>query len=176
MLKRSGYSERFRYEIISDAVQGLKNMQQREEEGGQPVDRPRSYDEESRRRRKREKGERWYRREPRGTEIREGVIIVPPTPEGILAKQLKRACEEELKGSKISISVQERGGRQLGQVLGTSVPGANEKRHCQRPRCFPCNSGQEGVCRRTGVGYEITCKRCGEPVSKLFGDVPASRK
>ena len=30
-------------------------MQQREEEGCQPVDRPRSYDEEGRRRRKREK-------------------------------------------------------------------------------------------------------------------------
>ena len=54
MLKRSGYSERFSHEIISDAVQGFKNMQQREEAGGQPVDRPRSYDEEGRRRRKRE--------------------------------------------------------------------------------------------------------------------------
>ena len=27
--------------------------------------------------------------------------------------------------SKISLSVQERGGKQLGQLLGTSVPGAN---------------------------------------------------
>ena len=41
MLKKLGYSERFRHEIISDAVQGFKNMQQREEAGGQPVDRPR---------------------------------------------------------------------------------------------------------------------------------------
>ena len=170
MLKRSGYSERFRHEIISDAVQGFKNMQHREEEGGRPVDRPRSYDEEGRRRRKREKRERWYRREPRGTSIREGVIIIPPTPEGILAKELRKACEEELKGTKISISVQERGGRQLGQVLGTSVPGANERKHCQRPRCFPCNSGQEGVCRRTGVGYQINCKRCEEPISKYAGE------
>ena len=63
------------------------------------MDRPRSYDEEGRRRRKREKRERWYRREPRGTSIREGVIIVPPTPEGILAKELRKACEEELKGT-----------------------------------------------------------------------------
>ena len=145
-------------------------MKQREEGGGQPVDRPRSYDEEGRRRRKREKRERWYRREPRGTNIREGVIIVPPTPEGILAKELRKACEEELKGTKISIRVQERGGRQLGQVLGTSVPGAIERKHCQRPRCFPCNSGQEGVCRRTGVGYQITCKRCEEQISKYAGE------
>ena len=170
MLRRSGYSERFRHEIISDAVQGFKNMQQREQQGGRPVDRPRNYDEEGRRIRKQEKRERWYRREPRGTSIREGVIIVPPTPGGLLAKELKRACEEELKGSKISMSVQERGGRQLGQVLGVSVPGANERKHCERPTCFPCNTGQVGVCRRTGVGYEITCSKCEQNVSKYSGE------
>ena len=171
MLRRSGYSERFRHEIISDAVQGFKNMQNREEEGGRPVDRPRSYDEEGRRRKKLEKIGRWYRREPRGTSIREGVIIVPPTPDGALAMAMKRACEEELRGSKISVSVQERGGRQLGQVLGTSVPGANQRKHCQRIMCFPCNTGQEGVCRRTGVGYEISCIICEQTIcSKYAGE------
>ena len=168
MLKRSGYSERFRHEIISDAVQGFKNMQKREEEGGQPVDRPRNYDEVGRRRRKLEKGGRWYRREPRGTDIREGVIIVPPTPDGALAVALKRACEEELRGSKISLKVQERGGKQLGQVLGTSVPGANERKHCQRQLCFPCNTGSEGVCRRTGVGYEISCIICEQTIASKY--------
>ena len=168
MLKRSGYSERFRHEIISDAVQGFKNMQKREEEGGRPVDRLRSYDEAGRRRRKLEKGGRWYRREPRGTTIREGVIIVPPTIGGALALALKRACEEELRGSKISLRVQERGGKQLGEVLGTSVPGANERKHCQRPTCFPCNTGQEGVCRRTGVGYEISCIKCEQTIASKY--------
>ena len=171
MLRRSGYSQKFRHEIISDAVQGFENMQRREQEGGQPVDRPRSYDEEGRRRRKEEKRGRWYRKEPRGTNIREGALIIPPTPDGELAKALKRACEEELKGSKINLSVQERGGRQLGQVLGTSVPGASKRKHCQRPRCFPCNTGQEGVCRRTGVGYEISCSICEQTIcSKYAGE------
>ena len=170
MLRRSGYTERFRHEIISDAVQGYKNMQRRELEGGRPVDRPRNYDVEGRRRRKQEKRERWYRKEPRGTNVREGVIIVPPTPDGVLAKELKRVCDEELKGSKISMSVQERGGRQLGQVLGTSVPGASERKHCQRQMCFPCNTGQVGVCRRTGVGYEIACTKCDQDVSKYAGE------
>ena len=168
MLKRSGYSQKFRHEIISDAVQGFENMQRREQEGGQPVDRPRSYDEEGRRRRKEGKRGRWYRKEPRGTSIREGALIIPPTPDGELAKALKRACEDELKGSKISLSVQERGGRQLGQVLGNSVPGASRRKHCQRPRCFPCNTGQEGVCRRTGVGYEISCNICEQTISSKY--------
>ena len=32
--------------------------------------------------------------------------------------------------------------------------------HCQREQCFPCNTGMEGVCRRTGVGYQLDCVIC----------------
>ena len=71
----------------------------------------------------------------------------------------------------MALNVQERGGRQLGQVLGITVPGASTRKHCLRPRCFPCNSGQEGVCRRTGVGYEISCKICEQTIpSKYSGE------
>ena len=66
------------------------------------------------------------RKEKRGTNIREGVIIVPPTPESSLAKALKKVCDEELRGS------------------------------------------QEGICRRTGVGYKITCNLCEETVSAEY--------
>ena len=97
-------------------------MIKREEGGGQPVDRPREFEEGERRSRKVEKVGRWFRKEQRGTSIREGVIIIPPTPEGVLAKALKRVCEEELKDAKIKLNIQERGGKQLGQILGTAVP------------------------------------------------------
>ena len=123
------------------------------------------FDEAGRRKRKEEKPGRWFRKEKRGTNIREGVIIVPPTPESSLAKALKKVCDEELRGSKISLSVQERGGKQLGQLLGTSVPGASSKKNCGRQMCFPCNTGQEGICRKTGVGYKITCNLCEETVN-----------
>ena len=56
MLKRSGYSEKFRYEVISDALRGHQKMRQREIDGGQPVDRPREYEEVARRRKKDEVG------------------------------------------------------------------------------------------------------------------------
>jgi hypothetical protein len=93
--------------------------------------------------------------------VREGIIIVPPTPDSILAKELKRKCQKELEGTGISVTIQERGGSQLGRVLGTTVPGASRREHCGRPKCFSCNTGQEGVCRRTGLGYEISCNLCG---------------
>ena len=34
--------------------------------------------------------------------------------------------------------------------------------NCQRFNCFPCNTGNEGVCRKTGAGYQIDCNVCGE--------------
>ena len=46
MLRRSGYSEKFRFEVISDAVQGYQKMVKRENEGGQPVNRPKDFEEE----------------------------------------------------------------------------------------------------------------------------------
>ena len=143
-------------------------MRQREIDGGQPVDRPREYEEVDRRKKKDEKASRWFRKEPRGTSIREGVLIIPPTPKSVLAKAFKKVCEEELQGSKIRLSVQERGGKQLGQLLGITTPGANNRKNCGRQTCFPCNTGHEGVCRRTGVGYKIVCNLCEETVSSEY--------
>ena len=71
-------------------------------------------------------------------------------------------CKEELKASNIGISITESGGTTHGQVIGTKTPGASKRKHCRRENCFPCNTGVEGVCRRTGLGYEITCTVCGE--------------
>ena len=160
LMKRSGYKERFRHEVISDALKGHAKRVKEEEEGRRPLNRPRRYEEEKRRRAKEDKKERWYRKEARGSRVREGVLILPPTPHSILAMELQRICKEELEGCNISITTMERGGTRLGQVLGTTLPGASQREHCGRVRCFPCNSGQVGVCRRTGIGYEITCTIC----------------
>ena len=143
IMRRYGYSERFRHEVMSDALRGHQNMVQAEEEGGRPVDRPRSYQQEERRERREEKGERYYRTEVRGSKMREGVFIVPPTPCSILAKAMKKVCHEELRGTGISMVVQERGGRQLGQEVGVTVPGRSRRDHCRRSKCFPCNTGQK---------------------------------
>merc|ERR1712015_393311 len=67
MLRRSGYSERFRHEVISDAVRGFEKREEEEKRGGRPVDRPRRYEESERRKRKENKRERFYRNEKRGS-------------------------------------------------------------------------------------------------------------
>ena len=59
LLKRSGYSERFRYEVISDAIRGHQKLLQEEEEGRRSLNRPRGFQEEERRMKRQEKGGRW---------------------------------------------------------------------------------------------------------------------
>ena len=70
--------------------------------------------------------------------------------------------------SNISLDIQERGGKQLGHVLGTTQPGAQKIEHCGRDKCFPCNTGQIGVCRRTGVGYKIVCILCEAQITSEY--------
>ena len=138
LLRRSGYTERLGHEVISDALRGHQKLV--EGEGGRPVDLPRSCQREERRRRRGEKGERWYRRERRGTRMREGLFIIPPTPGSVLAKAFKTVYQEELRGSNIQMCVTERGGRRLGDQFGSTAPGASSRGHCRRDQCFPCNS------------------------------------
>ena len=70
------------------------------------------------------------------------------------------------------MSVQERGGRKLCSVLGVTVPGRSERKSWNRDTRFPCNTGSQGVCRKTGVGYEIQCVVCEDNniVSKYAGE------
>ena len=159
MLKRLGYTERFRHEVISDATRGHQKLVQGEIAGGRPVDCPHTYQQEERRRRRKEKGDRWFRKEGRSTKMREGVFIIPPTPSSILAKAFKKICQEELRGTNLQMSVTKRGGRRLGDELGVKVPGASRREACRREKCFPCSTGQAGICRR-GIGYQIDCNIC----------------
>ena len=165
MMRRSGFCQKFRHEVITDAIKGHEKRVKEEEDGGRPVDRPREYQERERRKRREEKRQRFYRKEKRGTTVREAVIIIPPTPEGILAEKMKKICREEMKENNIRLTIQERGERKLGHTLGHSVPGARGTLNCEREKCFVCNSGgKEGICRKTGAGYRITCNVCGEEV------------
>ena len=144
-------------------MRGYRNLLLAEEEGR----RPRNYQEAERRKRREEKGSRWYRKEGRSTSVREGMFIIPPTPGGVLAKGLRKICQEELQGTNIFLTVVKRGGRRLGQELACTVPGKSVRKHCGREKCSPCNTGTLGVCRRTGLGYQIDCFVCASNNSSM---------
>ena len=65
-----------------------------------------------------EKEQKWYRKEVRGTKMREGIFIIPPKHKSLLAKTMKKICQDELRGINISVGVTERGGRRLSEELG----------------------------------------------------------
>ena len=63
--------------------------------------------------------EKFYRKEKRGTTVREAVIIIPPTPDGILTEKMKKICKEEMKENNIRLTIQERGEENLATLSDT---------------------------------------------------------
>ena len=74
-------------------------------------------DQENTKRGKDEREER--RKEKRGTTVREAVIIIPPTPDGILTEKMKKICKEEMKENNIRLTIQERGEENLATLSDT---------------------------------------------------------
>ena len=83
------------------------------------------------------------------------MYFIPLTPESGLKKLLQDG-EETLPG-KTKVKYVEKSGRSLRDSLVSTDPWSS---HCGRSNCFPCLSGQHGVCSRQGVVYKITCERC----------------
>ena len=91
-------------------------------------------------------------------------MFVPATPGGELVKQLQENEEKMKEGtSRKKIKFVERGGTTVKDMLCRNNPWG--KRKCGRDECLVCPDGKEGMggeCRREGVLYLITCKKCQE--------------
>ena len=88
-LKISGYSESFRLDIIQSAVIGFERQCEAADQGIRPLHRPRSFDQENRRKAKLLSPRTWYR--PASV-----VGFYPPSPGGQLAKEVQEIVTEEL--------------------------------------------------------------------------------
>ena len=78
----SGYNETYRYQIIKSGVEGFDKMLKVSEEGGRPINSPRTWEEDLRQKNKYFKKKRWYRKG--GYDV---PLFVPHTPRGELAKK-----------------------------------------------------------------------------------------
>ena len=87
-LKMSGYSKKFRYEVISSAMACYEKLLKRALEGTCPLYRPKGYKEEERRRKKHIKKRSWYK--PFST-----ILFCPPSPNSELAQKLRKNAKEE---------------------------------------------------------------------------------
>ena len=100
----AGYSQTYRKEIIRNAVNIYDSKLRDEEDGVQPLNRPRGYQKVERRKAKKKKKQSWA---TRGGYT--APVTIPATPGGVLAARL-RAVAERRSIPGLRFRIQERGG------------------------------------------------------------------
>jgi hypothetical protein len=161
----SGYNADYRRGIIESAVKGYEAQVAADLRGEKPLYRPRGWQQESRRRRKRMKRAAWYR--PADT-----VIFCPATPGSELAHRLRKVAEEEGQRINLRVRVVEKGGVSLRRQLVNTDLAAGEP--CAAPSCMMCLTGGGGgglQHHRAGALYQGVCKICEQEYWGVLGRV-----
>ena len=143
-LKLSGYNEDYRFQVIKSGVEGFDKMLEEEQNGGQPINRPRSWEEDRRQKKKELQSKTWYR--AGGFDV---PLFVPHTPHGELARRMKEKEVLNNQGRNIRFKIIEKSGVTLEQKLRRSNPWSGER--CGRPNCFQCKTDEGGDCWREDV-------------------------
>ena len=132
-LMSSRYSEKYRYQIITAAVNGYERQCARADRGGTPLHRPRQYEQEARLRRKLLTKTSWYR-------PHNAVGFFPPTPGNILVKNIQSIVTRYVTRLGLSVKCIETGGVSLKSILcKLDLTG------CIFPDCIFCKSGKSGA-------------------------------
>ena len=111
--------------------------------GGQPINWARTWEQDTRQKKKELQGRNWYRQG--GYDV---PLFVPHTPGGELAIRMRAKEQENNQGRTIRFKIIEKGGVTLDKKLRRSNPWAGGK--CGRDRCFPCQGPKGGNCWREG--------------------------
>ena len=112
---------------------------------------------------KKSSGYSWWKK---GKVEYNSVLYVPPTPNGVLLKMLKKREEELNCNSKLRIKILEKGGTKFKNMIVKNNPFKPEK--CQFKVCPLCketkfvdfNVKNVGNCKIANVGYRFTCNIC----------------
>ena len=153
-MKIAGYGERYRENVLKQALSIYDKKWKDHREGVRPVFRPKGYEKEERKRQKEMKRRDWSKK---GGGI--APIFVPVTPRSELLKRLRKVAEETEKEG-IKFTFVEMGGRTIKSELQRSNPTATPG--CMLPDCPCCREerGKGGQCHRNNVNYNVICKLC----------------
>ena len=164
-LRRSGYSEKFRAEVITAAIRGFQQQCEVSDNGGTPLYRPRWYQRPERDKRKAMSKEVWFRPN------HDLVGFFPVTPGGELAKNIRQLVTRESQKISLRIKVVETSGPSLSSLItrpnlsGCVYPncriegegashlrrGANNTRRCQVSGCESRYRGESGFGGHTRI-------------------------
>ena len=123
---KSGYPENYRKEVLQSSVIGYERQIAADEAGVTPLYRPRSWNKEERKNKKRLKKSSWYR-------PADVVLFVPATPEAELANKAREVVEGEGKRLDIKVKVVERGGPTMKQHLVRTDMKTARRPNCHNP-------------------------------------------
>ena len=154
-LRRSGYGQTFRHQVVKAACEKWEGMCRDEDEGKRPIHRTREWNEELRRKNKEKTKLSWHNRGEVGVSA---PLILHPTG-GDLNEKLRKLCGEHEKSFNMRLAVVERAGDPIARDAKSEPL---REIGCKREECFPCRGERGGNCERNGIGYRIRCKTCEE--------------
>ena len=150
-MQYSGYTKKFRGEVVKSALKAMKNLIRKEENNERPIHRPKGWKKKERTIERREKKANWFKKGGNET-----VVFIPATK----GSELKRSFQEVIKRSKVKMKVVEKTTRSIKSVLVKQDPFT--KKTCNDQSCMVCKAcGTENSsisCRVPGVTYKITCR------------------
>ena len=148
-MQYSGYSKKFRYEVLKSALKAYDDRASADEIGIRPLYRPKERKTKERASEKQRKKNNWYK-----TRGDDAVIFIPATPKS----ELQRRYTREIKASGLKIKVLEQTGMSLKRLLQRSNP--FKSKTCEKADCMVCLNGGKGPCDVHGITYSITCMEC----------------
>ena len=108
-MKASGYNENYRFQVLKSGMEGYDKMLEVERGGGRPVNRPRTWNEDERQKKKELQSKSWFRA---GGSF-DVPLFVPHTPQGELAKRIRAREAENHQGRTIRFKIIEKSGVSL---------------------------------------------------------------
>jgi hypothetical protein len=153
MMKRSGYDEKFRLEILKSVKNGHAKIVEDDAKGEKPMYRGRMWRRTERFKAKQNKQRGWHRKDGHSS-----VIFVPHTPGGKLAKTMRNTMERIMGGQRGGMKIVEQVGMSVASMLQKSDPW--KEKSCQRAECVVCKHGGQGDCGKESVRYRVTCVEC----------------
>ena len=112
-LKNSGYNKKYRMEILDSASKGFDIMLEDDKKGIKPLFRSRNWKKEEREVQKKSRRLNQYTNNGKTKIQQTSLLFVPPTPGGILTKQLRQREEELNKYNTERIQIVYKGGQHL---------------------------------------------------------------
>ena len=149
-------------EILDSAVKEFEKMVDADKTGVKPLFRDRLWNYEERIKAKENKKLNWYKNDKNIKYV--SVLLVPPTPGSILAKDLQKREQEVNKFNPERFKIVETGGVKVEQMLAQKNPFKKER--CVENDCPLCknintdNEKIKALCTSNNVGYRWICENC----------------